>query len=143
MKENINALDEINKGANMGVDAINFIIEKTTDDEFKKTLQIEKDNYKVISNKINEIYPEYNSKKTPHEPNTIDKIMTWYGTEMKTFLDKSNSKIAELLIKGTSMGIIEGKRILNNKEVDKKIEKIIKEYIKMQENSIEKLKQYL
>lgn len=143
MKENINALDEMNKGATMGIDAITFIIEKVEDEEFKEVLQEEKDKYKAISNKINEIYHKYNSEDTPHETNAMNKAMTWYGIEMKTFLDKSNSKIAELLIKGTNMGIIEGKKILNNKELDKEVLKIVKEYTSMQERSLEILKKYL
>lgn len=143
MKENINALDEINKGATMGIDAINFVIEKVEDEKFKEVLQKEKEKYKVISNKINEIYPKYNTGDSPHETNTMNKVMTWYGIEMKTFLDKSNSKIAELLIQGTNMGIIEGKKILNNKEIDKEITKIVEEFVKMQEDSLEILKKYL
>ena len=35
MKENINALDEINKGATMGMDAIHFIIDKIDGSDFK------------------------------------------------------------------------------------------------------------
>ena len=126
MKENINALDEINKGATMGIDAIAFILDKVEDEEFKKVLQKEQDKYKVISNKVNELYPKYNEEDTPHETSAMNKAMTWYGIEMKTFLDKSNSKIAELLVKGTNMGIIEGKKILNNKEINKDVQNIVK-----------------
>ena len=62
---------------------------------------------------------------------------------MKTFNDNSNSKIAELLLQGTNMGIIEGRRILNNKELDKEVTKIVDEYVRMQEESVEVLKKYL
>lgn len=62
---------------------------------------------------------------------------------MKTFNDNSNSKIAELLLQGTNMGIIEGRRILNNKELDKEVTKIADEYVRMQEESVEVLKKYL
>ena len=62
---------------------------------------------------------------------------------MKTFNDRSNSKIAELLVKGTNMGIIEGRRILNNKEIDNDVSKIISEFVAMQEKSLEILKKYL
>ena len=62
---------------------------------------------------------------------------------MKTFNDNSNSKIAELLLQGTNMGIIEGRRILNNKELDKEVTKISYEYVRMQEESVEVLKKYL
>ncbi len=143
MEENINALDEINKGASMGMDAISFTIEKAEDAEFMKVLKGEYDKYKVISEKIDKIYKKYNDTDTPHEVSPMAKAMTWWGIEMKTFNDKSNSKIAELLVKGTNMGIIEGRRILNNKEIDKEVEKIVDEFVEMQERSLEILKKYL
>ena len=40
--------------------------------------------------------------------------MGWMGVEMNTLTDKSNSKIAELMIQGTNMGIIEGVKLLNH-----------------------------
>lgn len=143
MKENINALDEISKGASMGIDAISFVIDKVDDDELKNLLNKQSDKYKNTFNKIKKIYKKYNSDDTPHETNTINKLMTWYGVEMKTLVDHSNSKIAELLIQGTDMGIIEGRKIYNNKKLDKEVLEIVNEYINMQENSIEELKKYL
>lgn len=62
---------------------------------------------------------------------------------MKTFIDQSTSKIAELLLQGVNMGIIEGRRILNNKKMNRSIYEIVSEYVKMQEASVEALKQYL
>ena len=69
--------------------------------------------------------------------------MTWYGIEIKTLKDNSNSKIAELLLQGTNMGIIEGRKILNKKEIDKKVNELIEKYVTMQEDNVEILKQYL
>lgn len=34
MNEDINALDEINKGCSMGVDVINYILDKVEDNKF-------------------------------------------------------------------------------------------------------------
>ena len=62
---------------------------------------------------------------------------------MKTLTNHSNSKIAELLIQGTDMGIIEGRKIYNNKKIDKEVLDIVNKFIEMQENSIEELKNYL
>ena len=73
----------------------------------------------------------------------MTKAMTWSQINMKTMNDTSTSKIAELLLQGTNMGIIEGRKILNNKNIDKKIHKIIEEYVELQEKYIEKLKKYL
>ena len=73
----------------------------------------------------------------------MNKARTWYGIEMKTLTDHSTSKIAELLLQGTNMGIIEGRKILNKKNIDKEVNDIISEYVTMQEKSVETLKQYL
>lgn len=139
----VNVLDELNKGACMGMDAIHFILDKVEDDKFKKILEEQYKQYEVISNKIEKLYPEYEDDKEPHETNKITKAMTWYGIEMKTLTDKSNSKIAEILLQGTNMGIIEGRKLLNNKSTNKEIESLIKAYVDMQEEAVEKLKQFL
>ena len=143
MKENINVLDELNKGACMGMDAIHFILDKVENKEFKESLDIQYNKYKDISRRINEVYSKYNEEDTPHETNAMNKAMTWSQVEMKTMMDHSDSKIAELLLQGTNMGIIEGRKLLNNKEVDKEVKDLTQEYVTMQEDSVENLKKYL
>lgn len=141
-KNEINVLDELNKGACMGMDAIHFILDKVKDEDLKKELHIQYDKYQDISNKICELYPEYKND-TPHETNAMNKVMTWYGIEMKTLMDDSTSKIAELLLQGTNMGIIEGRKLLNHKETDTEVNKLVQEYVDVQEAAVEKLKQFL
>lgn len=140
--ENINALDEINKGACMGMDAISFVLDKVEDEEFKKEIEREKNEYHLIEERIEKIYHKYDKGK-PHETNAFTKAMTWSGIEMKTLTDNSNSKIAELLLQGVNMGIIEGRKILNQKKINKEVEKIVSDYVTMQEENIEILKKYL
>ena len=83
-KENeINVLDELNKGACMGMDAIHFIIDKVDNEAFHNELERQYNGYKKISDEICKLYPEY-SNKEPHETSTMNKVMTWYGIEMKT-----------------------------------------------------------
>ena len=142
MKENRNALDELNKGTTMGMDAIKFILDKVEDKSFKKVLKEQYNKYDEISKKVNELYEEY-SEKEPHETNTMEKAMTWSNVQMQTMTDKSNSKIAEMLLQGTNMGIIEGRKLLNNKLLDKKVSKLIEEFVSMQEECVEILKEYL
>lgn len=138
----VNVLDELNKGACMGMDAIHFVLEKVKDDSLRTELNRQYEKYKKISDEICELYPEYSDKK-PHETNAMNKVMTWYGVNMKTLTDDSTSKIAELLVQGTNMGIIEGRKLLNHKETDSNITRLTKEYVTMQEEAIEKLKQFL
>lgn len=141
---NLNILDEINKGATMGMDAISYVSDKVGDKEFQKTLDLEYNKYKDISRRVNEIYDNYSSKE-PHETNSMNKMMTWYGVQMKTLTDKSNSKISELLMQGTNMGIIEGRRLLNQNQgdIDPDVKSILNDFVTMQEDSVETLKTYL
>lgn len=138
----INVLDELNKGACMGRDAIHFIMDKVDDEGLKKELNNQYDKYRKISDKIHKLYPEYSDDK-PHETNTMNKVMTWYGIEMKTFMDESTSKMAELLLRGTNMGIIEGRKLLNHKEIAEEVHKLVQEYVDMQEAAVEELKKFL
>ena len=142
MKENINALDEISKGSSMGMDAINFILDKTEDDSLRKEIESEYNEYEKISKHIDKKYSKYNDGK-PHKTNAMNKAMTWSGIEMKTMNDNSTSKLAELLIQGVNMGIIEGRRILNKKCINKEVEELVKEYEQMQEKNLDNLKKYL
>lgn len=141
-KEEKDVLDELNKGACMGRDAIYFILEKVTDKKLREVLEKQGKKYKEILNKISKLYPEY-ANKEPHETSTMNKVMTWYGIEMRTMMDDSTSKIAELLLQGTNMGIIEGRRLLNNNNTEKDVHNLLKEYVDMQEDAVEKLKQFL
>lgn len=143
MKENeINVLDELNKGACMGVDAINYTLPKVTDKNLYNLLEKQSRDYKTIIDRIGRLYPEY-SNKEPHETSMMNKAMTWYGIQMKTLTDHTTSKIAELIMQGTNMGIIEGRRLLNHKDTDKDTKKIVEEYVNMQEKLVEELKKCL
>ena len=142
MEENINALDEIHKGACMGEDAIKYVLDKVEDDNLKSELESEYSEYDSIKQKIEAIYPKYNDGK-PHETSTMNKAMTWSGIEMKTMNDKSTSNITELLLKGVNMGIIEGRRIMNKKKINEEVEQVLSDYVTMQEKNVENLKKYL
>ena len=141
--QDLNVLDEVNKGATMGMDAISYVSEKVSDDRFKEVLEIEYNKYKDISERVNNLYSNY-SNKQPHETNAMNKMMTWYGIQMKTMTDDTTSKLSELLMQGTNMGIIEGRRLINqNHDVDNDVKNILNDFVVMQEDSIETLKKYL
>lgn len=141
---NLNVLDEVNKGATMGMDAINMINEKTHDAKLKEILQVEFNKYNKISERVNNLYSQFTTEKKPHETNKMNKMMTWYGIQMKTITDDTPSKLSELLMQGTNMGIIEGRRLLNhNQRIDDNVKNILNDFVSMQEDSVETLKKFL
>lgn len=140
---NVKVLDEVNKGTTMGMEAIHFVSDKVGDERFKKVLDVEYGKYRDIANRVDNIYSQY-SQDEPQETNIMNKMMTWYGINMKTMNDQSNSKISELLMQGTNMGIIEGRRLLNNNpSIDNEVRQILNDFVVMQEDSVETLKKYL
>ena len=142
--QNLNVLDEINKGATMGMDAISFISQKVEDNQFKNILKTEYNKYKDISARVNKLYNNFATNKEPHETNTMNKMMTWYGIQMKTMTDDTTSKLSELLMQGTNMGIIEGRRLINqNANFSSDVKNIFDDFVTMQEDSVETLKKYL
>lgn len=142
-KQNLNILDEVNKGATMGMDALSYVAEKAKDENFKNVLDVEYNKYKDISRRVNDIYEHYSSKE-PHETNAMNKAMTWYGIQMKTMMDDTTSKLSELLMQGTNMGIIEGRRLLNqNPDAAQDVKNVLNDFVVMQEDSVETLKKYL
>lgn len=141
--QNLNILDEVNKGATMGMDAISYVSEKVKDNDFKQVLDTEYNKYQNISDRVNDLYSNY-SDKEPHETNAMNKMMTWYGIQMKTIMDDTTSKISELLMQGTNMGIIEGRRLINqNNNIAPDVKNILHDFVTMQEDSVETLKKYL
>lgn len=135
-------LNEINKGIKMGMDSISNVSEKVQDSQFKKDLKYQYDEYNKILNNVNNELSNYND--FPKELNPMQKAMRWMSVEMNTMADKSNSKIAEMMLQGTNMGIIEGIKLKNEyPDLDNSVKNILNEFISFQQNNVEQLKKYL
>lgn len=144
MKEenNIKILDELNKGCCMGSDAVNFVLEKIEGKEFKKVAEDLLEEYEDLQEKISKVYSKF-SDNEPDETNAMNKAMTWYGIQIRTITDSSATKLAEMLMQGLNMGVIDGKKLLNHENIDKKVAALIKNYVDMQEKFVEEIKEFL
>lgn len=142
MDKNLEVLKEVCKGVKMGMEAISYVSDKVEDENFKNTLTHEYSMYNNILDKVDDAYSNYN--EIPSDASLKDKAMLWYGVQVNTIKDNSTSKLAELLVQGTNMGIIEGRRLLNhNKGLDTDVDKLLNDFVDFQEQSVEKLKKYL
>ena len=135
-------LNQINQGIKMGMDSISNVSEKVQDSRLKDELLFQYDKYNEILNEVNDELTNYDN--FPKDLNPMQKAMGWMGVEMNTLTDKSNSKIAEMMIQGTNMGIIEGVKLLNhNPDTEQHIKDILNKFIDFQQNNVEQLKKYL
>lgn len=144
MDENINLtiLNEIAKAAKMGQSSITYVSEKVGDEKMKEDLSFQYSEYGKILDRVNTEFEGYG--EIPDDESTKDKIMTWSGIQMNTMMDKSNSHIAEMMIQGNNMGVVECQKLLNhNPDADENIKNILNDFVTLQNNNIEKMKEYL
>lgn len=144
MDENINLtiLNEIGKATRMGLSSITFVSDKIEDEKMKEELSTQYAEYGKTLDKVNTQFEKYG--EIPGEEPIMDKMMSWTGVQMNTLTDKSNSHIAELMIQGNLMGMIEAQKLLNHSpEMEQDVKNILNEFISLQNNNIEKMKKYL
>lgn len=145
MNANTEILEYIYKDANMGAESITTLI---------KTLQSKDNKIKPVLEEELKKYEEYIKKSEKQlkklkvelkEFSTMAKMSSWMGIKMEMLKDNSDARIADMLIKGLTMGTIDMNKRIDNYEkiVDKDILKLAKEFRSFQEDSIEKLKVYL
>ena len=142
MDKNVEVLKEVCKGVKMGMDAISYVSDKVKEPNMRDYLNHEYSMYNNILTKVDDAFANYGEE--PNDYKITNKAMLWYGIQMNTLKDNSNSKIAELLIQGTNMGIIEGQRLINNNQnLDKDVNNLLTDFVKFQQESVERLKPYL
>lgn len=145
MNANTEILEYIYKDANMGAESITTLI---------KTLQSKDNKIKPVLEEELKKYEEYIKKSEKQlkklkvelkEFSTMAKMSSWMGIKMEMLKDNSDARIADMLIKGLTMGTIDMNKRIDNYEkiVDKDVLKLAKEFKSFQEDSIEKLKVYL
>lgn len=133
------------KSAEMGVYSTTCLIDalKNKENKIKHVLESELKEYEKflsISSKIlekNDIEPQGGSLMT--------KMSSNLGVKYETLKDNSDSAIASMLIEGFTMGVLE-----MNSKIDKykhicmkKYLKICKDFMKFQDNEIDKLKTFV
>lgn len=142
MNENINVLNEMHTGLIMGIDSLSTISESVSDDNFRKVLSSQYNEYNRFLNKVNSEFSKLG--ENPKEVPTGAKVMTYVQNKMNTLTDKSTSNISDILIKGTLMGVINGRKLLNNNQnISFEIKNLLKDFIIKQEDDIEALKEWL
>ena len=145
MDENLELLEYIYKDSDMSVVTLEKLLQELNDKDNKikkKTEEILK-SYEDFLSKSKKLLNKFDS---PLEENSyIAKMGAKMGIKKEVKSDNSDVAIADMLIKGISMGSIDiEKRITNYKEVvNKKYLDFASEFLKFQQKTIEELKAFL
>jgi len=140
--DNNEILNEIHKGAKMGMESIGTITEKVEDLNLKKVLTAQYNEYKKIYDNSEVLIAKNHGK--PEDIPPMQNMMTWMGIQMNTLTNTSNNKLADLMIQGINMGIIKGNEILNHeKNMPQEIHQLVNDYVTLQERNLDEMKKWL
>lgn len=145
MNENIELLEHIYKDAEMSVFTLSDLLDKLKDKDNKIKGSIEDilHTYESFLRKSKEQLDAAGVKLSKN--GMMAKMGASMGIKKEVQADNSDSSMADMLIKGISIGSIDMEKKLKDyeKEVDSKELKLAQEFFKFQQNSMEKLKKYL
>jgi hypothetical protein len=140
--ENIEFLNEVYKNSQAGSESISYLKEKVDDKQLLLELQNELTEYQNIQQRVTKLMANY--KAVPKEQTPMAQMGMWTGVQMNTLLDKSPDKIAEMMIEGATMGIVDMTRSLKeHREVPEEARKIGSDLIAVEERTIQNMKRYL
>lgn len=135
-------LRELHKATQMGLEATRMVAPKVTDPALKKEVNRQETCYQELLSKTEGML----SKKgeTPEAGDWGKKAMLWGSIQLNTIADASNSHIAEMMINGTTMGIVDMTKTVNElADVDSGVRGLAKDFINCEERHIEALKKHL
>ena len=139
---NRKAITDVYKNAHIALQSISDILPAVEDEKLKKELKDEYDGYEKIIGKISSYLAEKGIE--PKDVNVFKKAMMWSSVKMKTLIDDSKNNIADMMIKGTVMGVNELAAMKNEEEnYDKEVSDFISELLSLEEGYHENLKKYL
>ena len=145
MKDKNELLEYIYQTADMGKNSLETLLDalEGKDNKIKVVVEKQLKEYEKYYDKSEKLLKK--NKVKPKTKGVMTEMMSKMGINMNVMKDNSDAKMAEMLIQGLTMGIVEmEKKIKDYKdEVDKDIIKLAKDVLKFQEKSLEEIKEYL
>lgn len=145
MSENTRTAEFLNKvyqNAKMASDSIATVSQKVQNKNLLSDLQTQHQQYTAITSKATTELS--NANELPDEKNLMAQAATWGGIQMNTMFDKTPDHIAEIMIQGSVMGIIDMTRTIKQyNDVPQDIKALGYELVTIEENNVQRMKNYL
>lgn len=140
--DTIKLLRECDAGIKMGIASIDDVLDRVDSTEFKKTLQLCKQEHLKLQTEIQGLLDEYHDDGK--NPNPIAKGMSWMKTTVQMGMNESDATVANLMTDGCNMGVKSLNRYLNEYEAADEVSKdITKRLINLEQKLTEDIRKYL
>lgn len=145
MNTNTELLEYIYKNSQMGADSLTTLLKviQNKDNKMKPIIEEQLKEYEKFIKESEKALKKH--KVDPKEYGMMAKMGARMGINMEMLKDNSDSRVASMLIQGLTMGTVEmTKKIADyTKTAEKDVLNLAKDFLKFQENSIEKTKPFL
>lgn len=136
-------LNAIYQNTKTALQSIEDILPKVECKNLKDEIAREQDGYYVLAREC-EMFAKSEKIEGIKDNNWIEKAKLWTSINMSTLTDKSNRKIAELMLMGTFMGVITCyKDQGDHKGVSTELDEIVDKLKEMERKNIESLLPFL
>lgn len=135
-------LKEIQKNTQMGMKAIDTILDKIGDDEFSLQLSRQSLRYSEIHNRALDQILEQDGEV--YRGSQIEELLLKGNIHASTALNISTGHLAEMMIQGSSRGITSmWKALKHNRLATDDTVELAQELVDFEEKNIERMKEYL
>ena len=136
-------LDAIYKNAKMGADSIINLLPKVEDDAMRSVMTAQLDGYERYAACAARALKKKGVE--PREENIMTRFSAKMGMAFNTMLDSTGTHIAEMMLEGSNMGIVDLMRLLNHYSPtqDSEAVRLAREVVRFEEGNLEQLKRYL
>ncbi len=140
--ENAVFLNFIYQNSAMGVTTINQLLDIAKEEEFRKHLQKELEEYRHYHEEAKRLLNDHGFDEKGLT--MFEKIRTYLMISVQTMTDNSASHIAEMMITGSNMGILDAtKHLKESDHVEREIRNLMENLLKFEEKNVQKLKDFL
>ena len=140
--ENITLLNFVYQNSQMGVNTINQLLGIIEGEDFKRHMEAQLEEYR----KINTAAKARLNKFVTDEKglNAYEKVRTYLMIDMQTLTDKTPSHIAEMMIVGSTMGVVKAIRDVHKcNGADENVIALMQKLCGIEEENITQLKKFL
>lgn len=142
MKGNKDILSSVLKTTQMGQIGIKSVLKNSLNQKMQLALNSQLDEYDQIEKQIYRLAA--NQNLVLKELNPSIKVMTDMMTRMRLSMGKTNSKVASMMITGSTKGVIKGYKNLHAYDKsDNSVVKLMEELIHCEEANIKQMQGYL
>lgn len=140
--ETVKMLKEIYRSSKTAMDAISILLSKTDSPEFRQSLQGQLDSYRDIAEQS--VMQLSGFRELPDDSDVFSKLGLWSAVQINTFTNKNVDHMAEIMISGSTMGIIDMTRFVHSdRDIDVYAVELGNRLIDVEQKNIDIMRSFL